>query len=195
MRRIPLLLTLLRIALAPVVVATALAGGNRIVFAVCLVAAFLSDIFDGVIARRLGIATPALRRLDSVADSLVYIAATFAVWRLHPQAILNREVLLGALVMLELARYIFDFAKFRREASYHMWSSKLWGVMLFAAFVSLLAFDADNVLVTAAIVLGILCDIEGLLISFVLRRWQSDVPTFMAALRLARQQASSEPSL
>ena len=189
-RRIPLLLTLLRIALAPVVVANALGSASRAVFAICLVAAFLSDIFDGVIARRLGIATPALRRLDSVADSLFYVASTFAVWQLHPQAIADRSVPLGALVILELVRYAFDFAKFRREASYHMWSSKLWGVALFAAFVSLLVFESDNALVTAAIVLGILCDIEGLLISFVLKRWQSDVPTFAAALRLARAQTS-----
>jgi len=188
MERVPLLLTLLRIALAPVVAANALVGGNRAVFAVCLVAAFLSDIFDGVIAGRLGIATPGLRRLDSVADSLFYVAATFAVWLLHPQSIADRTVLLGALVILELVRYAVDFAKFRREASYHMWSSKLWGVALFAAFMSLLAFGADNALVTAAIVLGILCDIEGLLISFVLKRWQSDVPTLAAALRLAREQ-------
>src|ERR1700749_2078219 len=163
MRHVPLLLTLLRIALAPVVVTNAFAGGNRSVFAACLLAAFLSDIFDGVIARRLGIATPGLRRLDTVADSLFYIAATFAVWRLHPQAIGDRYALLGLLAILEIARYAFDFAKFPREASYHMWSSKLWGVMLFAAFMSLLAFGADNVLVTAAIVVGIVCDIEGLL--------------------------------
>lgn len=186
MRRIPLLLTLLRMALAPVVVANALGNASRIVFAVCLVAAFLSDIFDGVIARRLGIATPGLRRLDSVADSLFYVAATFDVWQLYPQAIVDRAALLAALAILELVRYAFDFAKFRREASYHMWSSKLWGVALFAAFVSLLVFGADNALVTAAIVLGILCDIEGLLISFVLKHWQSDVPTLAAALRLAR---------
>jgi CDP-diacylglycerol--glycerol-3-phosphate 3-phosphatidyltransferase len=169
-------------------VANALVGGSRLVFAICLVAAFVSDIFDGVIARRLGIATPSLRRLDSVADSLFYVSATFAVWLLDPQAITSRLSLLGVLIALELARYAFDFFKFRREASYHMWSSKLWGLALFVAFMSLLAFDADNVLVTAAVVLGILCDIEGLAISIVLKRWQSDVPNFAAAARLARGQ-------
>jgi phosphatidylglycerophosphate synthase len=33
------------------------------------VVAFLSDIFDGILARRLGVATANLRRLDSAADS------------------------------------------------------------------------------------------------------------------------------
>jgi CDP-diacylglycerol--glycerol-3-phosphate 3-phosphatidyltransferase len=185
MRRVPLLLTLLRVALAPVVIATAMHGGDRAIFAVCLIAAFVSDIFDGIIARRLGIATPGLRRLDSIADSLFYVAATFAVWMLHPQAITNRLTTLGVLVALELARYAFDFMKFHREASYHMWSSKLWGIALFAAFVALLVFDADNMLVTAAVIVA---DIEGLAISIVLKRWQSDVPTLASAIRLTRQQ-------
>jgi hypothetical protein len=44
--------------------------------------------------------------------------------------------------------------KFGREASYHMWSSKLWGIVLFAAFFSLLALGSDNRLVDAAIYLG-----------------------------------------
>ena len=188
MRRVPLFLTLLRIVLAPVVVATAFYGGSRAVFAACLVAAFVSDIFDGVIARRLGIATPGLRRLDSVADSVFYIAATLAVWHLHPEAITQRAELLSALIALELVRYGFDYAKFRREASYHMWSSKLWGIALFVAFLSLLAFDADNLLVTIAIALGVVCDLEGLAISWVLKRWQSDVPTLAAAISIARRQ-------
>jgi phosphatidylglycerophosphate synthase len=188
MRWVPLLLTLLRAALAPVVAVTAWCGGNRTIFAICLIVAFVSDVFDGIIARRLGVATPALRRLDSIADSLFYVSATFAVWILHPQAITHRLTILGVLVALELARYAFDFVKFGREASYHMWSSKLWGIALFAGFVSLLVFDADNMLVTAAVILGIVADIEGLAISIILKQWQSDVPTLAASIRLARRQ-------
>jgi hypothetical protein len=41
---------------------------------------------------------------------------------------------------LELGRYVFDLAKFGREASYHMWSSKAWGIVLFVAFFGLLVF-------------------------------------------------------
>lgn len=55
MSAIPLFLTALRAALAPVVVLLAISRPSRAAFGVCLVAAFLSDVFDGVIARRLGI--------------------------------------------------------------------------------------------------------------------------------------------
>jgi phosphatidylglycerophosphate synthase len=185
-RKLPLLLTLLRAALAPVVVLLAFLGPSKAAFGACLVAALLSDVFDGVIARRLGVATPNLRRLDSVADSLFYAAATFAAWHLYPAAITRRLLPLAVLVALELTRYGFDAVKFHREASYHMWSSRLWGAALFAAFFSLLALGLDTMLIPAAIAIGIVADLEGLAISIVLRDWRNDVPTVLHAIRLRR---------
>ena len=196
MKHIPLLLTALRVVLAPVVVALVLwwpaDSGLSTLLGICLVLAFLSDYFDGVIARRLGVATPSLRRLDSIADTMFYVAATFAAWRLHPEAITSRAGPLLALLALELVRYAFDWLKFRREASYHMWSSKAWGLALFIGFFSLLALDVDTWPVDLAVYLGIAADIEGLLISAVLPRWQSDVPSIVHAWAL-RGQASNEP--
>ena len=180
---VPLLLTLSRIALAPVIVALALYRPSPAAFGACLVLAFLSDVFDGIVARRLGIATPNLRRLDSAADSVFYLAALFAVWHLHPNVILEHLVALGVLAALELVRYAVDYAKFRREASYHMWSSKLWGIALFAGFFSVLVLDSSGWAAALAIYAGIFADVEGLAISLVLGEWRTDVPTFIHALR------------
>ncbi len=157
---------------------------SRPAFAACLLAAFLSDIFDGILARRLGIATEALRRLDSIADTLFYVGATFAVWHLHPSALTRRWVPLVALLAIELCRYGVDFLKFRRETAYHMWSSKLWGIALFAAFFALLALGKDGYIVDAAIYAGLVADLEGLAISLTLAQWRNDVPSLCHALRL-----------
>ena len=184
MTAIPWALVLLRAALAPVILMLAVFYPSGAAFGTCLVAALLSDIFDGVIARRLGVATNTLRRLDSAADSLFYLAATFAVWQLHPGAITSRWIPLIVLGVLELVRYGVDLAKFNREASYHMWSSKAWGVALFAGFFSLLALGQDNAIVDLMIYVGIVADIEGLAISLTLRRWRTDVPTIAHALRM-----------
>jgi CDP-diacylglycerol--glycerol-3-phosphate 3-phosphatidyltransferase len=157
-------------------------------FATCLVLAFSSDVLDGIIARRLEVATPNLRRLDSFADSLFYVAATFAAWYLYPAAVTSRLQSLLLLAALELCRYAFDFVKFRKESSYHMWSSKAWGVALFVGFFSLLALGSDNIFLDLAIYLGIASDLEGLAISAVLPNWQSDIPTLIHALRLRTKQ-------
>lgn len=185
-KAIPLSLTALRLILAPLTLALAAYAPSPAGFAVCLIAALLSDIFDGVIARRLGVATPGLRRLDSIADTLFYAACIGALWLLYPRTLAAHAALLLVLLGLELLRYGFDLLKFGREASYHMWSSKLWGLLLFLAFFSLLVLGRDGRLVDAAIVAGIVTDLEGLLISALLPRWRSDVPSMFHAGRIRR---------
>jgi len=180
---VPLALTATRAALAPVVVALAFAWPAPWAFAACLVTAFLSDVFDGIVARRLGIATPGLRRLDSLADTLFYIAALVAAWHLHADVLRANAPGLALLVVLELTRYVVDLRKFGKEASYHMWSSKLWGVALFVGFLALLVLGESRWFVPAAIWVGVLADLEGLAISCVLAQWRTDVPTLWHALR------------
>jgi phosphatidylglycerophosphate synthase len=181
---VPLALTALRALLAPVIVVLAVLYPKPTAFAICLIVALLSDIFDGVIARRLNVATPNLRRLDSIADSIFYVAAVFCAWYLYPEVITEHSAALAVLGALELIRYVFDFKKFGREASYHMWSSKLWGIALCAGFFSLLVFGQSGLAVTAAIYMGIFADIEGLAISVVLNQWRTDVPSLVHAYRL-----------
>ena len=186
---IPLALTALRAALAPVLLLLAYGQPEPLAFALCLVLAFLSDVFDGIIARRLGVATPGLRRLDSVADSLFYVAAIAAAWHLHAELLRPYALPLAALAALELLRYAVDYAKFRREASYHMWSSKAWGIALFVGFFALLVHGQGGWPVALAIGLGIGADLEGLLITALLPAWQSDVPSCVHAWRI-RQRAA-----
>jgi phosphatidylglycerophosphate synthase len=177
-------LTWLRVALGPIVIGLAFLWPYPEAFAACLIAAFLSDVFDGMLARRLGVATPDLRRLDSIADTIFYVCALAVIWILHPMAILKNSILLIILAGLEFARYLFDLWKFKREASYHMWSSKLWGVALFTGFMSVLVFQDDGIFVTAAIAIGIVADLEGLLISLTLTSWRHDVPSILHALKI-----------
>ena len=180
---VPLALTALRAALGPVVVALAFMYPNRAAFAACLALAILSDYFDGVIARRLGVATPALRRMDSIADSIFYVSALVSAWHLHSDLLQQHVFALAILLALELFRYAFDYRKFGREASYHMWSSKFWGLTLFIAFYGLLVHGNGGWPLTLAIYVGIVADLEGLAISVVLPTWQTDVLTLFHALK------------
>ena len=193
LRRIPLALTALRALLAPVLVWLALYFPVPGLFGLGLVLALVSDFLDGVLARRWGVATTGLRRLDSIADSLFYAAALFAAWHLYPSVVRSHLPELVVLIALEVARYVFDLAKFGREASYHMWTSKLWGLLLFAGFFSLLALDVPGLAFTLAIYAGIVADLEGLAISIVLPEWRTDVPSFVHALRVRGRDTNAGP--
>jgi phosphatidylglycerophosphate synthase len=180
-------LTTLRLLLGPAVVALAWKRLPGPWIAACTFLAIVSDIYDGIIARHLHIETQTLRRYDSFADTVFYVGIAWAAWRLHPEAIRENRFLLSTLFVLEIVRHGFDFAKFGREASYHMYSSKLWGLVLGAATIILFAFGTSGWLFRIALLLGVLCDLEGLAISIVLPRWTHDVPSLAQALKLGRR--------
>lgn len=150
--------------------------------AICI--ALLSDIFDGVLARRFGTETALLRRADSAVDTLFYVCAAWGAWILAPDTVRSVAGTLLTLIALELFRYLFDFLKFHREASYHSYSAKLWGLFLAIALVLLLAYDVAGRLLILALWLGILANIEGLAISLLLPTWSHDVRSIVHAYKL-----------
>jgi len=177
-------LTVLRLLLAPVLVWLVYASARGIVFASVVLVAFVSDYFDGVIARKLGVASAELRHFDSRADLVFYATAAWAVWRLHPDV--ARSVAIPALVVvgLDVVRHVFDFAKFGRDVAYHAWSSKVWGLSLALALVLLMGFGVSQPFIGITVILGLIAQIEGLLISVALPVWTHDVPTLIHALRI-----------
>ncbi len=185
-RSIPLALTVLRLLLAPVLVWMVYVGAPGISFAGVILLAFVSDIFDGVVARSLDVASSELRHFDSRADLVFYATAAWAVWRLHPDVV--RSVAVPALVVigLDVVRHLFDFAKFGRDAAYHAWSSKAWGLSLAVALVLLMGFGIAYPWIALTIVLGLVAQTEGLLISIVLPVWTHEVPTLARALEVRR---------
>jgi phosphatidylglycerophosphate synthase len=183
---IPVALTTLRLLLAPTLVWLVYVAASGRLFAIVITVAFVSDYLDGVIARSLGVATPELRHFDSRADLVFYATAAWAVWSLRPDV--ARSIAIPALIVigLDVVRHIFDFMKFGRDVAYHAWSSKVWGLSLALALVMLLGFGLTQPFVVIAVGLGLIAQLEGLLISVILPTWTSDVPTFLRAMELRK---------
>lgn len=178
-------LTLLRLALAPVVLLLLRAGAPSAVFAAILVVGFLSDVFDGVVARRHGVATAALRRLDSSVDTVFYLAISYAVYRLHPAPLLALRWPVAIVLGGEALNYAAAYAVFRREASYHAWSAKVWGGLLFSSLLLLLA-RGNAIMLPVALAAGIVAQLDTFAITLSLPGWQPDVRSVGHALRIRR---------
>ena len=121
------------------------------------------------------------------------IAAAFAALRLYPAALEAHARSIVALITLELTRYVVDWVKFRRVASYHMWSSKLWGLLLFIALFALLVFGRAGWTLSIAIYAGIVADVEGLALSWVLSESRTDVASIVHALRPSSRKGAGTP--
>lgn len=186
-RQIPLYLIGLRILLAPVLLLMYGSEVESVWYGVVLTVGLLSDVFDGILARKWGVATEKLRSLDSIADTVFYAGVFLVAVLKHPQLLMPFWFPLACFFLLEIGRHVFDQVKFGRSAAYHMWSAKTWGIFLFAGFTEILVFDVAGIGFLGALTLGILTNLEGLGASIILREWHHDVPTIYHAFALNRR--------
>jgi CDP-diacylglycerol--glycerol-3-phosphate 3-phosphatidyltransferase len=183
--RVSLAITLLRLALAPTLILLARTGAPGWLLACALVAGFVSDVVDGMVARGASAVTPFLRRLDSSVDTVFYLAVAYAAWLLHPEPLRRLAVPIGIVIAGEALNYLAALGRFRREASYHAVSAKLWGLLLFLALLVLLG-TGSAALLPFALAAGIVAELETLAITMTLPSWRHDVPSVWHAWRLRR---------
>ena len=151
-----------------------------------LLAGFLSDIIDGAIARRLGIATPALRYADTLVDTVFYVAAAIALRVAVPAAFAHSALPLTLLIAIHVSRTTFELTKFGRIASYHMWSSKALGILVVTAMTTVFLTSHPSALVIVTLWFGVLNELEGFVASGFLPKWTADVPSVVHAFRMTR---------
>jgi phosphatidylglycerophosphate synthase len=180
-------LTSLRLVLGPVLLWLVRGGSAGLPYIALCLLAFASDYFDGVLARRFGVDSAAVRRYDSATDTVFFLCAAWSVWLLHADLVRPYLWMVACVVMLEAARYLFDLIKFRREAAYHAWSAKAWGLSLFVALVALMGFGVATPWLPLTLALGIVADLEGLAISVVLPVWTHDVSSVWHAWRIREE--------
>ena len=189
--QVPWVMAASRAMLGPVLIAGDACGWSGVITAWLVVTALVSDIFDGVLARRWHCDTAGVRLFDSMADTVFYVCAAIALWMHVPQVWRENSVLLGVLLGLEAVRFGLDFAKFGKPASYHSYLAKVWGLVMAVAVVAVFASGRTSVLIPLALGLGIACDLEGLAMSLILPLWRKDVKTLRAAWQLRGQMVGS----
>jgi CDP-diacylglycerol--glycerol-3-phosphate 3-phosphatidyltransferase len=159
-RHLPFALTTLRLLLGPVALLCALTNVPRWVYLPILVAGTLSDIYDGILARRFGVATPALRRYDSVTD-VIYYLFILAVAFLLCQSVITRQWPLIVLILLSEAGCIFvSYVRFGKYPATHSYLAKFYGLCLLAALSALLVFNAGSWAVIALTVVALTANLE-----------------------------------
>lgn len=182
--RIPWLMATTRAVLGPVVILGERAKWNGITLAALIIAALLSDIFDGVLARRWRCDTAAVRLFDSIADIVFYACCAAALWTRHPSIVRSLALPIAAVVGLEALGLATAFVKFGKMPSYHSYVAKTWGLVLASALVAAFVTQHPAGWLIAALVLGALSNLEGISMSLIMPVWRQDVKTIAEAWRL-----------
>lgn len=184
----PEVLIAFRAFAAPAIFVMACFGVPGPVLAGLVLAAFGSDVLDGIVARRLGLATPRLRHADTRVDTVFYAAAAVALRIAVPAVFAGLAWSVSLLVAIHVSRATFELAKFGRLSAYHMWSSKALGIVIVAAMTTVFLTARPSGLVTLALCMGVLNELEGFWASAILPVWIADVPSVVHAIRRLRPQ-------
>ncbi|MEL6907217.1 MAG: CDP-alcohol phosphatidyltransferase family protein [Planctomycetota bacterium] len=158
----------------------------RWIWLVSFVLAILSDVYDGKLARRFGVATEGLRRADSIADDLFAYASLATFWIAEPGIVSEHGWGLIALIALDLLRVPLDWWRFGKRSSYHATSMRAFGLSLIPVGVLLMMRGDVHGFLWLALALGAWAEVEGALMTLILPRWTVDVRHIGVALALRR---------
>ncbi|MBN4001049.1 CDP-alcohol phosphatidyltransferase family protein [Nostoc sp. LPT] len=184
---IPSGLVLFRFLISPFLLLDALDGKTSVWFIVGFVAAFLSDIFDGIIARKLGVSSAQLRQADSWADVCLFSCIFVSAWIVHQDILVTYSVPLLMIVFAQLLWWVVNLVKYGKPASYHTYSAKFWGITLFIAIIALFGFDYAGVTLWLTCIAGTIHSFEEIGMTLILPVWTHDVLSIFHALNIRQE--------
>ncbi|MDE5430467.1 CDP-alcohol phosphatidyltransferase family protein [Elizabethkingia meningoseptica] len=186
MKKLPYILIAIRFILAPIILLLAYweGGRSRILLLVFMYIGLFTDIFDGIIARKTGVSSEKLRRLDSQTDLIFWLCTGFAAYLLNPELIQQHWESIALIFMMEASCYVISISRFGKETCTHAFLSKMWGVSLLVAFTFLIGFQQAGIPFYLAVILGLISHIDVILIVLLLPKWQHDVPSCYHAWKI-----------
>lgn len=188
MKNIPYLLIAIRFLFAPVIffLAFTIAEESRFIILSLMFIGLLTDIFDGIIARKVGVSSEKLRRLDSQVDLVFWLSLGFAAYFINTELIKSQWKNIALILIMEALCYIISLIKFKKETCTHAFLSKMWGLSLLIAFTYLIGFQQAGWAFYLTIILGFVSHLDVILIILILPKWQYDVPSFYHAWKIRK---------
>lgn len=145
----------------------------------------LSDVLDGMVARRLGQVTDFGARLDQWGDFALWLSLPAAAWWLWPDKLTRQAPFVGIALVCMLLPTAIAYLKYRAIPGYHTWSVKLGSVAMGISAPLLLLFDVAWPFRIAAL-FQIVCALDELGITWLFADCRHDVPSVFHALRMRR---------
>jgi CDP-diacylglycerol--glycerol-3-phosphate 3-phosphatidyltransferase len=188
--QLPFALTTLRLLLGPIALACAFAGVTRFVYLPILITGTLSDIFDGILARKFGVATPRLRRYDSITDIIYYLFILGVAWLLCKPVIIGNLRLIALILLSEAGCIFICFIRFGKFPATHSLLAKIYGLCLLGCLIALLVFNAGNWAILTLALVAIVTNSEITVMHLIPNAPPVDVPGILVLAKRQRQSRS-----
>ena len=173
-RHVPNVISVVRIVATPVLVYLALINWED-PYKWLLLLALLSDIVDGLIASTFSVTSNLGSRLDTLADTLLWVAATFGIWQFHPELVTDHWLVVLSVLGLWAIEHVVALLRYGKLTSFHTYSVRVGAYALGIFIMSLFLWGLQPWLLYTAAALSILGNLEELITITRLPEWTSDV--------------------
>jgi CDP-diacylglycerol--glycerol-3-phosphate 3-phosphatidyltransferase len=186
MKKLPIILIYSRLIIGLIIILLSFKqiDNYKFISVLLLSVGLLTDIFDGIIARRLNVSTETLRRMDSTIDQIFFISIAVATYIQCPDFFIVNSLKLTILFGFEGLTYLICFLKFRKEIATHSIGAKVWTLLLFGTLVQIILQCQSIILFNICFWVGLLTRLEIIGIILTLKKWTNDVPTIFHSLKL-----------
>lgn len=186
-RKIPLLLIIGRLVVSFLFIFWAVFDTEIQIwlFLLLIYLGLVSDIFDGIIARKLNVSSVFLRKADTVVDAVFYAGIISCVFQINSEAFTSNRYLIFVILSLELIMYSVSMLRFRKLPSPHAIASKFWALYLIVEF-TLISLGLSGVHFTISLVIGSFVHLERALIYIVIKKWENDIPSIYHAVQIRK---------
>ena len=158
--------------------------GNTAVFKWLLGICFFTDAIDGMLARKLKVASVFGTKLDSIGDDLTIVAGVLGVWYFKKDFFIEQLPLIGSMLLLFLFQIGISFMRYGRITSFHTVLAKIAAVLQ-GSFLILLFFTSTPLyaLFYLAAIVTTMELIEEIILVFLLKTWKTNIKGLYWVLR------------
>lgn len=187
LRQVPNALSVARIVASPVLFVLALNTAET-AFTWLLVAALLTDIGDGLIARLWKLQSKIGALLDSIADTLLLFTALFGMWVFHRDVVENHWIAAAVFIGSWIIETLAALSRYGKLSSFHTYVSKVAGYLLGVFVGTLFVFGFAPWLLYLAVTVSVLGNLEELVLLALLPEWRADVRGVWWVLRTTQRE-------
>ena len=185
MKAIPYILTYSRLVMAVFYILVSICKplqSNALVVGI-LITAILTDIFDGVIARRLKMSTVHLRQLDSKVDTVFWLSLMYVLIIMQSTFVKAHAVGIFILVASEILIQVIGYFRFNSSLALHTYAAKAWAVLLTITVCEVFIGSHANFWFNVTFVWGLIAQLEIIVIIFKLKTFKTDISSIFTLLK------------
>ncbi len=158
---------------------------TSIIAATLIFIGLLTDVFDGIIARRMGISSESLRVWDSNVDQFFWLMIIGSVFYMNYTSVLPKLYPILLIIAIEIIAYLLSYVKFKKAIATHSIFAKIWTISLLIWIIELIVYQTNHSF-PICFWIGLISRLEIVLIIIVLKKWATDVPSIMVVGKINR---------